>query len=29
MVIDLKKCIGCHTCSMACKVENFTSPGIF
>lgn len=29
MVIDLKRCIGCHTCSMACKVENFTEPGIF
>ncbi len=22
MVIDTKRCIGCHTCSMACKVEN-------
>jgi molybdopterin-containing oxidoreductase family iron-sulfur binding subunit len=29
MVIDLNRCIGCHTCSMACKVENFTQPGIF
>ncbi len=23
MVIDLKKCIGCATCTTACKVENF------
>ncbi|KTE92414.1 4Fe-4S ferredoxin [Desulfitobacterium hafniense] len=22
MAIDLKRCVGCHTCSMACKVEN-------
>lgn len=29
MVIDLKKCIGCHTCTIACKVENGTRPGIF
>lgn len=29
MVIDLKKCIGCHTCTIACKVNNGTAPGIF
>ena len=22
MLIDMKRCTGCHTCSMACKVEN-------
>jgi dimethyl sulfoxide reductase iron-sulfur subunit len=22
LVFDLKRCIGCHTCSIACKVEN-------
>jgi molybdopterin-containing oxidoreductase family iron-sulfur binding subunit len=28
MVIDLKKCIGCYGCSVACKSENATPPGV-
>jgi len=29
MVIDTKRCIGCHTCSMACKVENNLPDGVW
>lgn len=29
MVIDLRKCIGCHSCSVACKVENDVPLGVF
>ncbi len=29
MVIDLKRCSGCMSCSMTCKLENFIPPGIF
>ncbi len=28
MVIDLRKCIGCKTCAVACKAENHTPPGV-
>ena len=29
MVIDLKRCVGCHACSISCKVAHGTSFGIF
>lgn len=27
-LIDIKRCYGCKTCSMACKSENNTAPGV-
>ncbi len=29
MVLDLKRCIGCYACQMACKAEHNTPPGVF
>ncbi|MBI2953149.1 MAG: 4Fe-4S ferredoxin, partial [Chloroflexi bacterium] len=29
MDIDLKRSIGCHACTVACKLENATPPGVF
>lgn len=29
MAIDVRKCVGCHACTVACKSENVTPPDLF
>ena len=29
MIIDLARCVGCYSCTIACKQANFLPPGIF
>ncbi|MDR0501266.1 MAG: 4Fe-4S dicluster domain-containing protein [Coriobacteriales bacterium] len=29
MVVDTKRCVGCHTCAVTCKIENNIGDGVF
>jgi tetrathionate reductase subunit B len=29
MAVDLRRCIGCHACAVACKSENAVLPGVY
>ncbi len=29
VVVDLKRCVGCQSCTVTCKAQNATPPGVF
>ncbi|MBI2320483.1 MAG: 4Fe-4S ferredoxin, partial [Betaproteobacteria bacterium] len=29
ITVDLKRCVGCQSCTLSCKAENGTPPGVF
>ncbi len=29
MIVDQGRCLGCHTCTLACRAENGLGPGLF